>query len=58
MDLAKAKALTNFLWFGIHTGQYYANALHYVAIPDAVVEIDVASLRSITFNGEIVNSWA
>jgi len=58
MTLAKANALTNFLWFGIHTGQYYADALYYVELPDEVVTIDVASLRSITFNGEIVNTWS
>ena len=58
MTLTKAKALTNFLWFGIHTGQYYADALYYVELPESVVTIDDASLRSITFNGQVINTWA
>jgi phosphate transport system substrate-binding protein len=58
MTLTKAKALTNWIWWGTHQAQSYAPALHYVEIPPAVIAINEASLRSITFNGEIVNTWA
>jgi phosphate transport system substrate-binding protein len=58
MTLKKAKALTNWIWWGTHQAQSYAPALHYVEIPPAVIAINEASLRSITFDGEIVNTWA
>ncbi|MFX1571691.1 MAG: phosphate ABC transporter substrate-binding protein PstS [Promethearchaeota archaeon] len=58
MTLAKAKALTNWLWWCTHQAQSYAEGLHYVEIPDAVIAINEVSLRSIIFDGEIVNTWA
>jgi phosphate transport system substrate-binding protein len=57
MTAAKAKALTNWLWWCNHQAQSYAEGLHYVEIPAPVIAINEASLRSITFNGEIVNTW-
>jgi phosphate transport system substrate-binding protein len=57
MTLAKAQALTNWLWWCTHQAQSYAPALHYVEIPPAVIIINEASLRSITFDGAIVNTW-
>jgi phosphate ABC transporter phosphate-binding protein len=58
MTQTKAKALTNWLWWCTHQAQSYSDALHYVEIPDEVIAINEASLRSITFNGAVVNTWA
>ena len=58
MTSEKAKAVTDFIWFGIHQGQYYSASLDYVKLPDTVIAIDETSLRSITFNGVQVNDWA
>jgi phosphate transport system substrate-binding protein len=57
MTLIKAQALTNWLWWCTHQAQSYAAALHYVEIPPAVISINEASLRSITFDGVVVNTW-
>jgi phosphate ABC transporter phosphate-binding protein len=58
MTAIKARALTNWLWWCTHQAQSYSEGLHYVEIPPSVITINEASLRSITFNGEIVNTWA
>ncbi|MFX1488653.1 MAG: phosphate ABC transporter substrate-binding protein PstS [Promethearchaeota archaeon] len=58
MTSTKAKALTNWLWWCTHQAQSYSEGLHYVEIPPSVIAINEESLRSITFNGEIVNTWA
>ena len=57
MTMTKAKALTWFLWWAIHDGQHFAPGLSYVPLPGAVVSIDEATLRMITFNGQQVNNW-
>ncbi|MFX1370859.1 MAG: phosphate ABC transporter substrate-binding protein PstS [Promethearchaeota archaeon] len=57
MTLKKAKALTNWLWWCTHQAQSYAEGLHYVEIPAPVIAINEVSLRSITYDGEIVNTW-
>jgi ABC-type phosphate transport system substrate-binding protein len=57
MTLTKAKALTNWIWWCTHQAQSYSERLHYVEIPATVIAINEVSLRSITFNGEIVNTW-
>ena len=57
MTLTKAQALTNWLWWCTHQAQSYAAALHYVETPPAVITINEASLRSITFDEVIVNTW-
>ncbi|MFX1498528.1 MAG: phosphate ABC transporter substrate-binding protein PstS [Promethearchaeota archaeon] len=57
MTLTKARALTNWLWWCTHQAQSYAPALYYVEIPATVIAINEASLRSITYNGAIVNTW-
>lgn len=54
MDLARAKALVNFLWWTVHDGQNYASALAYVPLPSSVVGLDEATIKSITFNGQVV----
>jgi phosphate transport system substrate-binding protein len=58
MTLEKAQALTNWLWWCTHQAQSYAEALHYVQIPSTVITINEVSLRSITFNGVVVNTWS
>jgi phosphate transport system substrate-binding protein len=52
-DLNKdsATALVNFLWWAVHQGQALAPGLFYVPLPNQVVLVDEATLRSITFNG-------
>jgi phosphate ABC transporter phosphate-binding protein len=57
MTLAKAKALTWFLWWAIHEGQSYSSGLSYVTLPLEVVAHNEATLRMITFNGQQVNDW-
>lgn len=56
MTLAKAQALVNFLWFVVHGGQFLAAPLHYVRLPDSVIAINEATIKSITFNGQILRS--
>jgi phosphate transport system substrate-binding protein len=52
-DLNKdsATALVNFLWWVIHQGQGLSPGLFYVPLPQYVVTVDEATIRSITFNG-------
>jgi len=57
MTLTKAKALTNWFWWCTHQAQSYSAGLHYVDIPATVTMINEVSLRSITFDGQIVNTW-
>ena len=54
MDLARAKAVVNFLWWVVHTGQNYASPLAYVPLSPSVVALDEATIRSIAFNGQTV----
>jgi ABC-type phosphate transport system substrate-binding protein len=54
MDLARARALVNFLWWAVHTGQNYASPLAYVPLPSTVVTLDEATIKSIIFNGQTV----
>lgn len=58
MTLEKAKTLAWFLWWAIHDGQSYAAAKSYVPLPDAVVTLDEATLRMMTFNGQQIHSWS
>ena len=52
MTLDKAKALVDFLWFVVHSGQAQARPLAYVLLPSGVVKIDEATIESITYNGQ------
>jgi len=52
MTIDKAKALVDFLWFTVHSGQAQAPPLAYVTLSSGVVAIDEASIESITFNGQ------
>ncbi len=49
--LADAENLINVLNWTIHEGQAYSEALYYVPLPAALVTSDLASLRSMTYNG-------
>jgi phosphate transport system substrate-binding protein len=55
MTQAKAQALVSFLSYVVYEGQNRAGALSYVSLPTSVVEIDEATLTSITFNGNVLN---
>jgi phosphate transport system substrate-binding protein len=52
MTQTKATTLVQFLWWVIHDGQQNATSLSYVPLPANVVQIDEASIQSITFNGQ------
>jgi phosphate ABC transporter phosphate-binding protein len=52
MTQDRATAIVQFLWYIIHDGQTLANSLEYAPLPDNVVTINEATIRSITFNGQ------
>jgi phosphate ABC transporter phosphate-binding protein len=52
MDKNKATQLVQFIWYLVHDGQNLAPGLEYAQLPSNVVQIDEASINSITFNGE------
>jgi len=54
MDMNKATELVQYIWFVIHDGQQLANALEYATLPSNLVQINEATLNSITFNGQPV----
>jgi len=51
-----ATALVQWLWYMVHGGQDQASALSYASLPANVVAIDEATIKSITFNGQVVYS--
>ena len=52
MTEAKATALVQFLWWVVHDGQSLGPELEYASLPNNVVQIDEASIQSITFYGQ------
>jgi phosphate transport system substrate-binding protein len=54
MDMNKATQLVQYIWYVIHDGQALAPALEYATLPSNLVQIDEATLSSITFNGQPV----
>jgi phosphate transport system substrate-binding protein len=56
MTEAKATALVQFLWYVVHDGQALAPDLQYASLPSNVVQIDEATIRSITFNGQTLQT--
>jgi phosphate transport system substrate-binding protein len=52
MTQSDATALVQFLWYVVHNGQNQASALSYASLPSNVVQIDEATIQSITFNGQ------
>jgi phosphate transport system substrate-binding protein len=53
-SMEKAEALAEFVNWAITDGQQFASALHYVPLPDSVVQHNQQTLRSLTFNGQPV----
>jgi phosphate transport system substrate-binding protein len=53
-SMEKAQALAQFINWAITDGQQFATPLHYVPLPDSVVQHNQQTLRSLTFNGEPV----
>jgi phosphate ABC transporter phosphate-binding protein len=49
-----ATALVQWLWYIVHGGQDQASALSYASLPANVVQIDETTIKSITFNGQVV----
>jgi phosphate transport system substrate-binding protein len=50
----KAQALAQFVNWAITDGQQFAPALHYVPLPESVVQHNQQTLRTLTFNGQPV----
>jgi phosphate transport system substrate-binding protein len=53
-SMEKAQALAQFVNWAITDGQQFASPLHYVPLPDSVVQHNQQTLRSLTFNGQSV----
>src|SRR5918993_2626828 len=53
-SIEKARALTEFINWAITDGQQFASPLHYVPLPDSIVQHNQQTLRSLTFNGQPV----
>ena len=53
-SIEKAQALAEFVNWAITEGQQFASPLHYVPLPDSVVQHNQQTLRSLTFNGQPV----
>jgi phosphate transport system substrate-binding protein len=51
-DAAKGKALVDFLWWGIHDGEKFAEALQYAPLPAEIVKRAEAKINSITNGGK------
>ncbi len=54
MNMNKATQLVQYIWYVIHDGQALAPALEYATLPSNLVQIDEATLNSVTFNGQPV----
>jgi phosphate transport system substrate-binding protein len=52
MDQNKATQLVQFLWYIVHDGQQLSPSLQYAQLPTNVLQIDEATIRSITYNGQ------
>ncbi|MDE1763607.1 MAG: phosphate ABC transporter substrate-binding protein PstS [Thaumarchaeota archaeon] len=52
MTPAKAGVLVHLIWWMIHDGQQYSNALWYVPLPSNVVQNDMNGLAMFTFKGQ------
>jgi len=51
MTQAEATAIANFIWWAIHDGQSYTEALYYPRLPSEIVSLGESILRQITYNG-------
>jgi phosphate transport system permease protein/phosphate transport system substrate-binding protein len=52
--MEKAQALAQFVSWAITDGQQFASSLHYVPLPESVVQHNQQTLSSLTFNGQPV----
>jgi phosphate transport system substrate-binding protein len=52
MTLDKAKELVDFIWYVVHDGQQFAPGLQYAPLPSNLIQVNEATLQSITFNGQ------
>ena len=52
MTLEKATAIVQYMWYVVHDGQQLASNLQYATLPANVIQINEATIRSITFNGQ------
>jgi ABC-type phosphate transport system substrate-binding protein len=52
MTLEKATAIVQYMWYVVHDGQQLSSSLQYATLPSDVVQINEATIRSITFNGQ------
>jgi phosphate transport system substrate-binding protein len=53
-SLGKAENLVNWLNWTVHTGQTFSGQLYYVPLPASIVSVDVATLKTVTYNGAVV----
>jgi len=53
-DATKARALLDFVWWATHDGQRFAEALNYASLPQPVVRLIEARLRTVTSGGRPV----
>jgi len=53
-DPARAKMLADFIGWAIHDGQEVAEQLDYARLPEAVVKVDEATLRTLSASGKKV----
>ena len=52
MTLEKATAIVQYIWYVVHDGQQLTPGLQYATLPTNVVQINEATIQSITFNGQ------
>jgi phosphate ABC transporter phosphate-binding protein len=55
MDQNKATQLVQYLWYIVHDGQQLGPNLQYAQLPDNVISINEATIRSITYNGQALS---
>jgi phosphate transport system substrate-binding protein len=55
MTLEKATAIVQYMWYVVHDGQQLASNLHYATLPANVIQINEATIQSITFNGQTLH---
>ena len=51
-NVEKARALVDFIQWAITDGQQFADELSYVPLPDSVVQHNMQTLESLTFQGQ------
>ncbi len=56
MSKSEATTVVNFIWWAIHDGQNYTEALYYPKLPSEIVSLGEGVLRQITHNGVVIKS--